>query len=111
MKPLSVLISLIATLSVALGDAEKPNFIVINIDDLGYGDIGPFGSTLNRTPHLDRLAKEGRKLTSFYAAPVCSPSRAALMTGSQPRALYRSPRQGACECRGTGGDFSVRHSP
>ena len=61
--------------------AEKPNFIVINIDDMGYADIGPFGSKLNRTPHLDRMAKEGRKLTSFYAAPVCSPSRAALMTG------------------------------
>ena len=60
---------------------EKPNFVVINIDDLGYADIGPFGSKLNRTPHLDRMAKEGRKLTSFYAAPVCSPSRAALMTG------------------------------
>jgi arylsulfatase A len=66
------------------GDAAentKPNFIFINIDDLGYADIGPFGSTLNRTPNLDRMAKEGRKLTSFYAAPVCSPSRAALMTG------------------------------
>ena len=59
----------------------KPNFIVINIDDMGYADIGPFGSKLNRTPNLDRMAKEGRKLTSFYAAPVCSPSRAALMTG------------------------------
>ncbi len=60
----------------------KPNFIFINIDDLGYADIGPFGSKVNRTPHLDRMAAEGRKLTSFYAAPVCSPSRAALMTGS-----------------------------
>lgn len=60
---------------------EKPNFILINIDDLGYADIGPFGSKINRTPNLDRMAAEGRKLTSFYAAPVCSPSRAALMTG------------------------------
>ncbi|MCU0913486.1 MAG: sulfatase [Planctomycetes bacterium] len=60
---------------------SKPNLIVINIDDLGYADIGPFGSTLNRTPNLDRMAREGRRLTSFYAAPVCSPSRAALMTG------------------------------
>jgi arylsulfatase A len=62
--------------------ATKPNFIVINIDDMGYADIEPFGSTLNRTPNLNRLAQEGRKLTSFYAAPVCSPSRAQLMTGS-----------------------------
>ena len=65
--------------------ADKPNFIVINIDDLSYADIGPFGSTRNRTPNLDRMAKEGRKLTSFYAAPVCSPSRASLMTGCYPK--------------------------
>jgi arylsulfatase A len=60
---------------------SKPNFVFINIDDLGYADIGPFGSKINRTPNLDRMAREGRKLTAFYAAPVCSPSRAALMTG------------------------------
>lgn len=65
--------------------AGKPNFIVINIDDLGYADIGPFGSKLNRTPNLDRMAKEGRKLTCFYAAPVCSPSRASLLTGCYPK--------------------------
>ena len=65
---------------------ERPNFVVIFIDDMGYGDIGPFGSTVNRTPHLDRMAHEGMKLTSFYvASPVCSPSRAALMTGCYPR--------------------------
>jgi arylsulfatase A len=64
---------------------DKPNFIVINIDDMGYADIGPFGSKLNRTPNIDRMAKEGRRFTSFYAAPVCSPSRAALMTGCYPK--------------------------
>src|SRR5262245_66021823 len=64
--------------------AAQPNFVVINIDDLGYGDIGPFGSK-NPTPNLDRMAREGRKLTSHYAAPVCSPSRAALMTGCYPK--------------------------
>ncbi|MFT5469616.1 MAG: arylsulfatase A [Verrucomicrobiales bacterium] len=62
--------------------ADKPNFVLIYIDDMGYGDIGPFGSKLNRTPNLDRMAEEGMKLTSFYAAPVCSASRAQLMTGS-----------------------------
>ena len=41
---------------------ERPNFVVIFIDDMGYGDIGPFGSTVNRTPHLDRMAHEGMKL-------------------------------------------------
>ena len=67
--------------------AERPpNFVIIFIDDLGYGDIGPFGSKINNTPHLDRMAAEGMTLTSFYsAAPVCSPSRAALMTGSYPK--------------------------
>jgi len=71
--------------------AEKPNLIFISIDDLGYADIGAYGSTLNRTPHLDRMATEGRKLTSFYAAPVCSPSRAALMTGSYPKRALPIP--------------------
>ena len=71
--------------------AGKPNFVVINIDDLGYADIGPFGSTKNRTPHLDRMAKEGCRLTSFYAAPVCSPSRAMLMTGCYPKRVLPIP--------------------
>lgn len=61
--------------------ALKPNFILILADDLGYGDIGPFGSTKNRTPHLDRMAREGMRLTSFYGAPVCTPSRAQILTG------------------------------
>ncbi|MCB1203142.1 MAG: sulfatase [Verrucomicrobiae bacterium] len=71
--------------------ADQPNFIIINIDDLGYADIGPFGSKLNRTPNLDRMAEEGRKLTHYYAAPVCSPSRAALMTGSYPKRVLPIP--------------------
>ncbi|MFZ5831822.1 MAG: sulfatase [Planctomycetota bacterium] len=70
--------------------AEKPNFIVINIDDLGYADIGPYGAK-NATPNLDRLADEGLKLTSHYAAPVCSPSRAALMTGCYPKRALPIP--------------------
>jgi arylsulfatase A len=76
----------------SLSAAEaSPNFIVINIDDLGYADIGPFGSTKNRTPNLDRMAKEGMRLTSFYAAPVCSPSRAMLMTGCYPKRVLPTP--------------------
>lgn len=59
----------------------RPNIVMIFMDDLGYGDIGPFGSTKNRTPALDRMAREGMKLTSFYAAPVCSASRAQVQTG------------------------------
>ncbi len=68
-----------------------PNIVIINIDDLGYADIGPFGSQKNRTPHLDQMAAEGKTLTSFYAAPVCSPSRAALMTGCYPKRALPIP--------------------
>ena len=68
--------------SLLIAASDKPNFVLIFIDDMGYGDIGPYGSELNRTPNLDKMAAEGMKLTSFYAAPVCSASRAQLMTGS-----------------------------
>ena len=66
---------------VGAAGADKPNFVVILIDDMGYGDIEPFGSKVNRTPNLNRMAREGMKLTSFYAAPVCTPSRAQILTG------------------------------
>jgi len=63
-----------------------PNFVLIIIDDLGYGDIEPFGSTINHTPNLCQMAEEGMKLTSFYAtAPLSTPSRAGLMTGCYPK--------------------------
>ena len=93
MNPPRFALLLLAITSSALpvAAADKPNFIVINIDDLGYGDIAPFGSTLHRTPHLDRMAREGRKLTHFYAAPLCSPSRAALLTGSYPKRVLPIP--------------------
>ena len=61
-----------------------PNFVIIFADDMGYGDAGCFGSKDIRTPRIDRMAKEGMRFTSFYAQPICGPSRAALMTGCQP---------------------------
>ena len=65
--------------------ADPPNFVIIFCDDLGYGDLGCFGHPTIRTPNLDRMAAEGMKLTSFYsAAEVCTPSRAALLTGRLP---------------------------
>jgi arylsulfatase A-like enzyme len=68
--------------------ATQPNFIIINCDDLGYNDIGPFGSKKHRTPNLDRMAREGRKFTSHYSScGVCTPSRASLMTGCYPRRI------------------------
>lgn len=68
----------------AVAESDRPNFIVIFADDLGYGDLGCFGSETIKTPHIDRMAREGLKLTSFYAQTVCGPSRAALLTGSYP---------------------------
>ena len=84
MKPLLALTLLLSLARLVAADASRPNFVLINIDDLGYREIGAFGSD-NKTPALDRMAAEGRKLTSHYAAPVCSPSRASLMTGSYPK--------------------------
>lgn len=64
---------------------EKPNFLIIFIDDMGYGDLGCYGGYANaRTPRIDELAKEGTRFTSFYAQTVCGPSRGALMTGRYP---------------------------
>lgn len=80
MKPLLSLFLFLGTLG-ALSAAAPPNIVIIFIDDMGYADIGPFGATQQKTPNLDRMASEGMKLTSFYAAPVCSVSRAQLLTG------------------------------
>jgi arylsulfatase A len=83
MRHLSVaLVSLAAALSLNAADPVKPpNIVIIFVDDMGYADIGPFGSKVS-TPNLDRLAKEGRKFTNFHVpSAVCSASRAALLTG------------------------------
>jgi arylsulfatase A-like enzyme len=72
---------LVPLASLRAADAPKPNVVILFIDDLGYADIEPFGATKQKTPNLQRMAAEGMKLTSFYAAPVCSVSRAQLMTG------------------------------
>ncbi|MEZ5385665.1 MAG: sulfatase-like hydrolase/transferase, partial [Prosthecobacter sp.] len=70
--------------------AAPPNIVLINIDDLGYADISPFRGKVT-TPHLERMAREGMKLTSHYAAPVCSPSRSAMMTGCYPKRVLPIP--------------------
>jgi arylsulfatase len=83
--------------------AAPPNVIIFYCDDLGYGDLGCYGSKL-RTPNIDRLAAEGARLTHFYSAnPVCSPSRAALLTGryptrvNMPRVLFPNDKTGLPE--------------
>lgn len=71
---------------------KKPNIIVIFTDDQGYGDLGCFGGDQVYTPNIDKMAEEGARLTSFYvAAPLCTPSRAALMTGCYPRRVSMEP--------------------
>jgi len=77
----ALLLALPTPLNAAESDPTRPNIVIIFIDDMGYGDIGPFGATAQKTPQLDRMAREGIKFTSFYAAPVCSVSRAQIMTG------------------------------
>ena len=83
-----LLFALLSSLGTFLPQVAQasPNLIVIFCDDLGYGDLGCYGSTKNRTPHIDRLAEDGIRFTDFYSSsPVCTPSRASLMTGCYPR--------------------------
>ncbi|MEQ8239636.1 MAG: sulfatase-like hydrolase/transferase, partial [Cyclobacteriaceae bacterium] len=64
---------------------KKPNIVLVLIDDEGYGDVGSYGATGFETPNIDLMASQGMKFTNFYAAqPVCSASRAGLLTGCYP---------------------------
>ena len=77
------------SLRAATSTATRPNIVLFLIDDLGYGDLGCYGNTFSETPHIDRLASEGMRFTSAYAsAPVCSPSRASILTGMTPARLH-----------------------
>jgi len=82
MRYSSLAIALVLLAAARLAAQQTPpNIVLLFIDDMGYGDIGPFGNMKVKTPHLNRFAAEGMKFTSFYATPVCSMSRACLMTG------------------------------
>lgn len=75
----------LAAASAAQAQPRKPNIIVILADDLGYGDLSCYGNTRHKTPHLDRMAKEGVRFTDFYTPmPFCAPTRSSLLTGRYP---------------------------
>ena len=75
----------LGTMELAADDADRPNIVVVLCDDLGYGDIECYGHPHIKTPHLNKMAKEGIRFTDFYsAAPVCSPARVGLLTGRSP---------------------------
>ncbi len=85
---LTPLLALLVALNAALPAATPTNVVLIMADDLGWGDLGSYGSKQNQTPNLDRLASEGLRFTSFYATQaVCTSSRVALMTGCYPNRL------------------------
>jgi arylsulfatase A-like enzyme len=78
----SLLVALVAAAAAAAQtQPSRPNVVLIITDDIGYGDIGSYGAPDVKTPNIDSLAKNGTRLTDFYAAPSCSPTRAALITG------------------------------
>ena len=88
MKNIWTLLFLMCLLGISCKNAEeslRPNIVVIQCDDLGYGDLSSFGHPIIQTPYLDQMGEDGIKLTNFYAAaPVCSPSRVGLLTGRSP---------------------------
>lgn len=85
MKNTFLLLSILMLSSVSIKAADRPNFVFIFADDLGWGDLGCYGHAELKTPSLDKMASEGILLTNFYVAnPVCSPSRTAVMTGQYP---------------------------
>ncbi|TVS13301.1 MAG: Cerebroside-sulfatase [Planctomycetaceae bacterium] len=80
-----IALTLVFGVSLASARADHPNIVLIYIDDMGYGDLACYGSEVNDTPHVDRLAAEGMRFTDFYSSsPVCTPARASLMTGCYP---------------------------
>ncbi|HMO65252.1 MAG TPA: sulfatase-like hydrolase/transferase, partial [Verrucomicrobiota bacterium] len=83
---LSLLLAALLASGSTTAFAARPNVVIFLADDLGQRDLGCYGSTFYETPHLDRLAKDGARFTDAYAAcPVCSPTRASLLTGQWPQ--------------------------
>src|SRR5690606_7781607 len=81
---LLVILTLSCFISSGQQNGGKPNFVIVMTDDQGYGDVGYMGNEKVKTPHLDDMAQKGLRLDRFYTAPVCSPTRAAVITGRHP---------------------------
>src|SRR6476646_10263025 len=85
---LGLILALFAIAPARADSPARPNVVVILADDLGWADLGCYGSKYHKTPHLDRLAAQGLRFTDAYAAaPICSPTRAAILTGMYPARL------------------------
>ena len=81
----SILVLLVAIAGITMASARETSLVIFYVDDLGYGDLGSYGHPIVKTPNIDRLASEGIRFKQFYApAPLCSPSRAAMLTGRTP---------------------------
>src|SRR3954453_12596603 len=98
-----ILFLLFSTQAYAAQEAKRPpNVVIIFCDDLGYGDVGCFGSK-NPTPHIDKMAREGVRFTNFYVAQaVCSASRVALLTGRYPNRVGILGALGPADKKGLG---------
>ncbi len=91
-RTLSFVVALVlASCTLQAAEADKPNIVLIFVDDMGYGDLGCYGNKLNKTPNIDRLAAEGQRWTSFYSSgATCVPSRRGLMTGRHPALMGKA---------------------
>ncbi len=104
MYPRSLIITAWLCLSALAGAAQQqPNIILILTDDMGSADVGCYGGTTVQTPNLDRMAAEGIRFTQYYSAsPICSPSRAGILTGNYPArwnlTSYLQTKKGNAEC-------------
>ena len=85
---LSIFVLAISFNSFCKNDRDLPNIVLIFTDDAGYGDVGSYGATGLQTPNIDKMASQGMRFTNFYAAqPVCTASRAGLLTGCYPNRM------------------------
>ena len=85
--PMLIVLGLLASPWAASAKTDHPNVVIFLADDLGWSDVGYHGEEVIETPSIDRLAAEGVQLHRFYSTPICSPTRAALMTGRDPMRL------------------------